>query len=174
MISAIQLERSKDRYAPDENVEIRVKFAIEGAVRSSFNEENWTLAYDSNDVSFKMKYGIKLTSGGFRKKHIGRSIDSYRKASIFWTRNPKLVNPMKDRKIWVQVAKNFEPFIRLSEEETRQELFDFDEKFVFRASDLGSGTHHIGAEVFASWQRHKYVEPGAVKNNSAEIEITVS
>ena len=89
MISAIQLERSKDRYTPDENVEIRVKFAVEGAVRSAFNEENWTLAYDSNDVSFKMKYGVKLTSGGFRKKHMGRNIDSYRKASIFWTRNPK-------------------------------------------------------------------------------------
>ena len=50
---------------------------------------------------------------------------------------------MKDRRIWVQVAKNFEPFIRLSEEEVRQELFDFDEKFVFKASDLGKGKHKI-------------------------------
>lgn len=173
MISDIQLERSKDGYSSDENVQINVKFAVNGGVRNAFSEENWTKAYNNNDVSFKMKYGVKLTSTGFRKKEVGRPIDTYRKASIFWTRNPKLVNPMKDRRIWVQVAKNFEPFIRLSEEEVRQELFDFDEKFVFHASDLGKGRHRIGAEVFASWQRHEYTEPGTVKNSSDEIEITV-
>ena len=174
MISAIQLEKSKNEYLSDENITINVKFAVEGDIRDAFNEENWTHAYNNNDVSFKMKYGVKLTSGGFRKHELGRTIDSYRKASIFWTRNPKLVNPMKDRRIWVQVAKNFEPFIRLSEEEVRQELFDFDEKFVFAASDLGKGKHKLGVEVFASWQRHEYTEPGTVKNYSNEIEVTVS
>ena len=103
-----------------------------------------------------------------------KAIDTYRKASIFWTRNPKLVNPMKDRRIWVQVAKNFVPYIRLSEEEVRSELLDFDEKFAFKASDLGSGKHKIGVEVFASWQKHDFTEPGSVKNNSREIEITVN
>lgn len=173
MISAITLE-SKDEYSLDDNIEVRVKFAVEGDIRNSFTEENWTSAYNKNDVSFKMKYGVKLVLGGFRKKTVGKPKDTYRKASIFWTRNPKLVNPMKDRRIWVQVAKNFEPFIRLSEEEVRQELFDFDEKFVFHASDLGSGKHHISAEVFASWQRHEYTEPGTVKNHSNELEIVVN
>ncbi|KER07061.1 hypothetical protein AAA799E16_00226 [Marine Group I thaumarchaeote SCGC AAA799-E16] len=172
-ISEIKLVNSKDEYSSDENIEIHVQFSVEGDLRDAFNEENWTKAYNNNDVSFKMKYGVKLTSGGFRKKELGRTIDTYRKASIFWTRNPKLVNPMKDRRIWVQVAKNFEPFIRLSEEEVRQELFDFDEKFVFKASDLGQGKHKIGAEAFASWQKHDYTEPGSVKNNSTEIEIVI-
>ena len=81
---------------------------------------------------------------------------------------------MKDRRIWIQVAKNFEPFIRLSEEEVREELFDFDEKFVFKASDLGEDKHKIGAEVFASWQKHDYTEPESIKNSSEEIEITIS
>ena len=173
-ISEIKLVNSKDEYSSDENIEIHVQFSVEGDLRDVFNEENWTKAYNNNDVSFKMKYGIKLTSGGFRKKELGRTIDTYRKASIFWTRNPKLVNPMKDRRIWVQVAKNFEPFIRLSEEEVRQELFDFDEKFVFKASDLGQGKHKIGAEAFASWQKHDYTETGSIKNNSGEIEITIN
>lgn len=173
-ISEIQLVKSKDEYSSDENVEINVKFAIEGGIRDSFNEANWTKAYNNNDVSFKMKYGVKLAKGGFKKKGLGREVDTYRKASIFWTRNPKLVNPMKDRRIWVQVAKNFEPFIRLSEEEVRQELFDFDERFVFKASDLGKGKHKIGAEAFASWQKHDYTEPDSVKNNSDEIEITIN
>jgi len=173
-ISEIKLVNSKDEYSFDENVEIYVQFSVEGGIRDAFNEVNWTKAYNNNDVSFKMKYGIKLMSGGFRKKELGRTIDTYRKASIFWTRNPKLVNPMKNRRIWVQVAKNFEPFIRLSEEEVKQELFDFNERFLFKASDLGKGKHKIGSEVFASWQKHDYTETGNIKNSSNEIEITIN
>lgn len=173
-ISAIELVKSKDEYSSDENIEINVRFLVEGDLRNAFNEANWTKAYNNNDVSFKLKYGVKLVTGGLRKKELGRTVDTYRKAAIFWTRNPKLVNPMKDRRIWVQVAKNFEPFIRLSEEEVRQELFDFDEKFVFKASDLGKGKHRIVAEAFASWQKHDFIETGNVKNSSSEIEITIN
>ena len=173
-ISEIKLVKSKDEYSFNDNIEINVQFSVDGDLRDAFNETNWTKAYNNNDVSFKMKYGIKLTSGGFRKKDLGRTIDTYRKASIFWTRNPKLVNPMKDRRIWVQVAKNFEPFIRLSEEEVRQELFDFNEKFVFKASDLEKGKHKISAEAFVSWQKHDYTETGNVKNSSNEIEIIIN
>ena len=172
-ISEISLIKDKDQYSSSDTIGINVQFSIEDDIRNSFNEANWTKAYNNNDVSFKLKYGIKLTSGGFRKKEIGKAIDTYRKAAIFWTRNPKLVNPMKDRRIWVQVAKNFEPFIRLSEEEVRQELFDFNEKILIKASDLGSGSHKIGAEVFASWQKHDYTDSDSVKNNSKEIEITI-
>jgi len=173
-ISAIELVKSKDEYSSDENIEINVQFLVEGDLRNAFNEANWTKAYNNNDVSFKLKFGVKLVTGGLRKKELGKTIDTYRKAAIFWTRNPKLVNPMKNRRIWVQVAKNFEPFIRLSEEEVRQELFDFDEKFVFKASDLGKGKHRIVAETFASWQKHDFIETGNVKNSSSEIEITIN
>lgn len=172
-ISDIRMVKNKDEYALNDTIEINVSFKVEGGLRDAFNEANWTKAYNNNDVSFKMKYGIKLISGGIRKKEIGKTIDTYRKAAIFWTRNPKLVNPHKDRRIWVQVAKNFEPFIRLSEDEVRQELFDFNEKIVFKASDLGKGSHKIGADIFASWQKHDYTEPGNVKN-SKEIEITIN
>ena len=173
--SSIKLVKSEDTYSPRDKIGINVQFSVLGGIRDAFNEASWTRAYNNNDVSFKMKYGVKLTtSGGFRKKALGRTVDTYRKASIFWTRNPKLVNPMKDRRIWVQVAKNFEPFVRLTEEEVRQELFDFDERFVFSASDLGTGRHKVSAEVFASWQKHDYTEPGSIKNGSGELEITVN
>ena len=174
--SDITLISEKAEYAADENIQITVEFAIEGGIRDAFNEEDWTRAYEANDVSFKLKYGAKLTGGGgFRRKTVGRPVDTYRKASIFWTRNPKLVNPMKDKRIWVQVAKNFEPYIRLSEEEVRSELFDFAEVFVIKPSELGgSGTHKIGAEAYASWQKHEYAESGSIKNSSSrEIEIKI-
>jgi len=173
-ISDILLVNGTDQYSSSDTVQINVQFSIEGDIRNAFKEENWTKAYNNNDVSFKLKYVVKLISGGFRKKEIGKTIDTYRKAAIFWTRNPKLVNPHKDKRIWVQVSKNFEPFIRLSEEEVREELFDFNEKFIIKASDLGSGKHKIGAEVSASWQKHDYTESDSIKNNSKEIEITIN
>ncbi|NIP61567.1 MAG: hypothetical protein GWN01_10680 [Nitrosopumilaceae archaeon] len=173
-ISEIELEKSKEEYSLDDDIEINVKFSVQGGLRERFNEDNWTKAYEANDVSFKIKYGVKLTSGGFRKKTVGSPIDTYRKASIFWTRNPKLVNPMKDKRVWVQVAKNFVPIIKLSEEEVRQELLDFNEKFTIKASELGKGKHKIGAEVFASWQKHEFTDPESIKSNSQEIEITVN
>jgi hypothetical protein len=81
---------------------------------------------------------------------------------------------MKEKRVWVQVAKNFEPIIRLTEDEVRQELFDFEEKLTFKASELGSGKHKIGAEVFASWQKHHYTEPDNVKSSAKEIEIKIN
>ena len=115
-----------------------------------------------------------MAKGGLRKHELGKPVNTYRKASIFWTRNPKLVNPMKDRRIWVQVAKNFEPFIALTEEDVRKEFFDFEEKFTFKASELGTGNHKISAEAFASWEKHPYINKGDAKNQSAEIEISIN
>jgi hypothetical protein len=172
-ISDISLTKSKDAFSLDEDIDVDVKFSIQGNLREAFTEKNWTKAYNKNDNLFKLKYGVKLLSGGVRKREIGKPIDSYRKASIFWTRNPKLVNPMKKKRVWVQIAKNFEPFIRLTEEEVRQEFFDFEEKIIFKASELGTGKHKIGAEAFVSWQKHDYTEPFSTKSHAGEIEINI-
>ena len=174
MISDIQLEKSKDQFSPDEDITINVRFSVTGEIRDSFTEKNWTEAYNQNDNTIKLKYGIKLSKSGLRKHDLGKPIDDYRKASIFWTRNPKLVNQMKEKRIWVQVAKNFEPFIRLTEEEVRQEFFDFNESYIFKASELGSGEHKISAEISASWQTHTYIQKGDSKNQSEEIEIIIN
>jgi hypothetical protein len=174
MISDLELIKDKDDYTVNDDITVNVKFSLTGKVRDAFNEENWNIAYDKFDNQFKLKYGIKLVSGGLRKHNVGKPIDTYRKASIFWTRNPKLVNPMKERKIWVQVAKNFEPFIRLTVEDVQKELFDFDESVIFKASELGSGKHKIGAEVFVSWNKHEYIERDGEKMNVDGIEINVN
>ena len=173
-ISNLILVKDKDTYAIGDNFTLNVKFSLNGQVRDAFNEKNWTDAYDKNDNQFKLKYGIKLTSGGLRKHSLGKPIDTYRKASIFWTRNPKLVNPMKERRIWVQVAKNFEPIIKLTEEEIQKELFDFDEPIILSASELGKGKHKVTAEVFASWNKHQYTDGDKVKLHSKEIEININ
>ena len=172
-ISNLVLVKDKDAYGVDDSVTLSVKFSLSGDVRNAFNEKNWTDAYENNDNQFKLKYGIKLVSTGLRKHDVAKPIDTYRKASIFWTRNPKLVNPMKEKRIWVQVAKNFEPIIKLTEEDVQKELFDFDEQFILSASELGKGKHKIGAEVFASWNTHPYIEKNEEKTHSQEIEIEI-
>ena len=173
-ISEIKLEKSKEEFSLDDNITVNAQFSVMGNLRESFTEKNWTQAYERNDNTFKLKYGIKLLKSGLRKHEVGKTVDTYRKASIFWTRNPKLVNPMKEKRIWVQVAKNFEPFIKLTEEEVRQELFDFNESFKFNASELGKGKHKISAEAFVSWQTHDFVEKGDSKSQSEEIEISIN
>ena len=134
-ISGIEILKDKEAYTVNDTILFNVKFSITGLLRDSFTEENWTKSYEKYDNVFKLKYGIKLNKTGLRKSSINE-IDSYRKASIFWTRNPKLVNPMKEKRIWVQVAKNFKPIIRLTEEEVREEFFDFDEKIIIEAIKL--------------------------------------
>ena len=173
-ISNLSLVKDKDAYSSDDSITINVKFSLSGDVRNSFTEKNWTHAYENNDNQFKLKYGIKLVSSGLRKHDMVKPIDTYRKASIFWTRNPKLVNPMKEKRIWVQVAKNFEPIIKLTEGDVQRELFDFDEALVLNASDLGQGKHKVSAEVFASWNKHTYVEKNEEKTHSEEIEIEIN
>ena len=172
-ISNLSLVKDKDVYATEDGITINVKFSLTGDVRNAFNEKNWTDAYEKNDNQFKLKYGIKLVSSGLRKHDVIKPIDTYRKASIFWTRNPKLVNPMKEKRIWVQVAKNFEPIIKLTEADVQKELFDFDEQIILNASDLGKGKHKVGAEVFASWNKHTYIEKNEEKVRSEEIEIEI-
>ena len=173
-ISDLNLVKDKDVYSINDSVTLNVKFSLKGEVRNAFNEKNWTEAYEKNDNQFKLKYGIKIVSSGLRKHDIIKPIDTYRKASIFWTRNPKLVNPMKEKRIWVQVAKNFEPIIKLTEEDVQKELFDFDEQVILNASDLGKGKHKVGAEVFASWNKHTYVEKNEEIVHSQEIEIEIN
>ena len=172
-ISNLMVVKDKDVYASNDSITLNVKFSLNGDVRDSFNEKNWTDAYEKNDNQFKLKYGIKIGSSGIRKHDIVKPIDTYRKASIFWTRNPKLVNPMKEKRIWVQVAKNFEPIIKLTEADVQKELFDFDEQIILNASDLGKGKHKVGAEVFASWNTHPYIEKNEEKVRSEEIEIEI-
>jgi hypothetical protein len=173
-ISNLSLVKDKDVYATEDGITINVKFSLTGDIRNAFNEKNWTDAYEKNDNQFKLKYGIKLVSSGLRKHDVIKPIDTYRKASIFWTRNPKLVNPMKEKRIWVQIAKNFEPIIKLTEEDVQKELFDFDEPVILSGTDLGKGKHKISAEVFASWNKHTYIEKNEEKMHSSEIEIEIN
>ena len=172
-ITGVEVAAPGGEHTTQDTIRITVRFSVQGDTRNAFNESNWTKSYEANDVSVKIKYGIKLVTGGIRKKNLGKPTDSYRKAAIFWTRNPKLVNPMKEKRVWVQVAKNFTPIIRLTEEEVRQELFDFNEEYAVKASELGAGSHKISGEVHVSWQKHHLMEKNSVRAEIPETTISI-
>ena len=172
-ISEVSLEKAPEKFKEGENVTVNVKFSITGALRQAFNEKNWEKAYNKHDNVFKLRYGIKLYSGGLRKREIGKALDTYKKVALFWTRNPKLTQ-MGEKKVWVQISKNFEPFIPKNQVEAQEVLLDFDEKMHFNASELGVGKHKIGAEIYVSWFKHDYAESFDQKAHSKEIEIEIT
>ena len=172
-ITDVEIAPPQAEHTTQDTIRMTVRFSVQGSTRDAFNETNWTRSYEANDVAVKIKYGIKLVSGGIRKKTLGKSVESYRKAAIFWTRNPKLVNPMKEKRVWVQVAKNFTPVIRLTEGEVRHELFDFEEHYTIRASELGEGSHKIGGEVHVSWQRHHLMEKNSLRAEIPPTTVTI-
>jgi hypothetical protein len=172
-IDKVLLEKSADKFSVNDNIAINVKFSVTGGLREAFNEKNWERAYNKHDNVFKLKYGVKLYSGGLRKQVVGPPIDTYKKAALFWTRNPKLTQ-MAEKKVWVQISKNFEPHIPMNQAEAQQLLLDFDEKIDIKASELGTGKHKIGAEVYVSWFKHDYTEEFDGKTNSKEIEIEIT
>lgn len=173
-IDKIDVTPSKESYSLDDTIHLMVKFSVRGKSRDSFTESNWTEAYNANDVSIKIKYEVHITSMGLRRQKLGKPIISYKKAAIFWTRNPKLVNPMKEKRVWVQVAKNFTPIIKLTEEEVRQELFDFEEDYTIKASELGAGTHKVRGNVHVSWQKHHFLDKNDVHGEILPIQVTVN
>ena len=79
----------------------------------------------------------------------------------------------KDKRVWVQVAKNFTPHIKLSQEEVQQELFDFEETINVKASEIGTGEHQISAEAYVSWNKHDYTDSDKTSNSSKNYKITV-
>ncbi|MDH2908339.1 MAG: hypothetical protein PXX83_09630 [Candidatus Nitrosotalea sp.] len=172
-ISGVSLVKASDKPGIEDNVTINVKFSVTGALREAFTERNWEKAYNNHDNTFKLRYGVKLHTGGLRKKEIGKPLDTYKKVALFWTRNPKLTQ-IGEKKIWVQISKNFEPIIPNSQSEAQQIFLDFDEKMQFSASELGVGKHKIEAEVYVSWFKHDYAEPFDETVRSKEIEIEVT
>ena len=76
-ISAMTLEKEKDEFSTDESITINVRFSLTGGLRDAFTEENWTQAYNENDNTIKLKYGVKLAKGGLRKHELGKPVDTY-------------------------------------------------------------------------------------------------
>lgn len=70
-LTEIVLTADKQEYTRTDDIIITAEFKIQGDLRDSFNEKNWTESYNKFDNLFKLKYGVKVFSGGFRKRAKG-------------------------------------------------------------------------------------------------------
>jgi hypothetical protein len=161
--SAILSKSQQESARPDHPLTLSLSFRVEGSIRQDFSQKNWERAYNKHDNGFRMTIEVDLKSG--RRTIV--PIKFVRKASLFWTRNPKI-----PYRIWVSIVKDDTPHYPLSEEEARSLLFDVNEVIELSGSHhLDSGTHKLYTDIRVSWGKHQYTQPTEIKGRSNDIEL---
>jgi hypothetical protein len=162
-IASATLAKSQESVRPDHPLTLSLSFRVEGSIREAFSQKNWERAYNKHDNTFRMTIEVDLKSG--RRTIV--PIKFVRKASLFWTRNPKITY-----RIWVSIVKEDTPFYPLSEEEARSLLFDVNKVIELTGSHLDSGgTHTLYADIRVSWGKHQYTEPTEIRGRSNDIKL---
>ena len=162
-IASATLAKSQESVRPDHPLTLSLSFRVEGSIREAFSQKNWERAYNKHDNTFRMTIEVDLKSG----RRTIMPIKFVRKASLFWTRNPKITY-----RIWVSIIKEDTPFYPLSEEEARSLLFDVNKVIELTGSHLDSGgTHELYADIRVSWGKHQYTEPTEIKGRSNDIKL---
>lgn len=171
-ISNVKLVQSSSRVKLNEPVTLEVQFKVDGHIREAFNQQAWTDAYNKHDNNFRIKYVIKVLTGSVKKRDIVEPIKFVRKASFYWSRNPKLPPPPPNKKIWVMVVMDDRPNLPDSIEHAKSMIFDVRRPIELVGSSIGKGKHKLIAHVTASWGKHLFTEGAELAAKSNEIEIT--
>jgi hypothetical protein len=162
-IASATLSKSHESVRSDHPLTLSLSFRVEGSIREAFSQKNWERAYNKDDNGFRMTIEVDLKSG--RRTIV--LLKSVRKASMFWTRNPKI-----PYRIWVSIVKDDTPYYPLSEEEARSLLFDVNKVIELNGSPhLYSGTHKLYAAIRVSWGKHEYTQPTEIKGRSNDIKL---
>jgi hypothetical protein len=156
------LSKSQESVSPDHPLTLSLSFRVEGSIRQDFSQRSWERAYNKHDNGFRMTIEVDLKSG----RGTIVPIKFVRKASLFWTRNPKI-----PYRIWVSIVKDDTPHYPLSEEEARSLLFDVNKVIELSGSHLDSGTHKLYTDIKVSWGKHQYTQPTEIKGRSNDIEL---
>jgi len=141
---------------------LNLSFEIKGSIREDFNQKNWERAYNRHDNIFRIKIEVTLKSS--RKKILHS--ENLRKASLFWTRNPKLPH-----RIWALIIKDDTSFYPSSIEEAKSLLFDVEKRFELKSNNLQPGNQNICAGIRVSWGKHYYSEPSELRAESNKVEL---
>jgi hypothetical protein len=162
-IANAALSKSQESVRNDNPLTLSLSFRVEGSIREAFSQKNWERAYNKHDNSFRMTIEVDLRSG----RKIIMPIKFVRKASLFWTRNPKI--PFR---IWVSIVRDDTSYYPLSEEEAKSMLFDVNKVVELDGSYLDSaGAHTLYADIRVSWGEHQYTKPTQIKGKSNDIKL---
>lgn len=171
-IGALKLVPSASRVKMGEPLTLEVQFGIDGRIREMLNQKTWTEAYNKHDNLFMIKYTIGVQTKSARKREVVKPVSFVRKASFYWSRNPKLPPPPPNKKIWAMIVVDDSPVLPESEIQARSLIFDVRRSFELMGSAVGKGRHKLFAYARASWGRHLYTEPAKVEARSNIIEVS--
>lgn len=162
-IRELTLIPSLIEFGENDSIEFMISFMIDGEVREKLNEDVWSTAYDKHDNLFRIKYTLVLSHG--------KPITLLRKASFYWSRDPKRYPLPPSKKIWVMIVRDDQPIIPKDTEEARRLLFDVQYSIVLDASSFHNGENEVYVDVKASWGRHTFIEKGEISARSTTIKI---
>ena len=140
----------------------RITFKIEGEIRRVFDQRSWERAYNLHDNLFRIKIDIDLKSDG---KTLSR-LNSLHKASLFWTRNPKL-----PYRIWIFIIKDDATFYPSDVEEARSLLFDVEKEIIANASQFDPDIRDVYAQIRVWWGRHNYTPTCELQAKTNKISL---
>lgn len=170
-LSDVKLLCSASRIKLDEPLKLDLRFRVDGRIRKELNQQNWTQAYNRHDTTFLIKYVIRIQTGSVKKRDIVEPVTFVRKASFYWSRDPKLLPPPPSKKIWAMIVSDESPVLPNNVEEAKTLLLDVSYSTELMGSNIGKGTHQIVARVSTSWGKHFYTEPVEIEARSNEVEI---
>lgn len=170
-IRDVMLVSSARRIRLDEPLKLDLRFKIDGHIRKALEQQNWTYAYNRHDTTFLIKYVIRIQTGSLKKRGIVEPIKFTRKASFYWSRNPKLPPPPPNKKIWAMIVVDDSPNLPDSVEDAKSLLLDVSSSVQLMGSNIGEGKHKLVALVSASWGKHTYTEPAEIEAGSNQVEI---
>ena len=170
-ISGTILVPSASRINMNEPLTLDLQFKIDGRIREVFNQQTWTDAYNKHDNVFRVKYTIRIQTGSVKKRDVVEPIKLVRKASFYWSRNPKMLPPPPSKKIWTMIVLDDRPNLPESVEQARSLIFDVRRPIELIGSSIGKGKHKLIAHVSASWEKHTFTESMEVDARSNEVEI---
>lgn len=168
----LSLSTEKDRVSLDEPISFEVKFSISGSLRDSFRQEAWESAYNKHDNTLRVRYDVEIyrKAGGILKSSIVKPKKLWRKATLYWSRNPEL-----PYRIWAMIIdENGRPSLPGDEEEAKRSLFDGNLKFGLLGSDIGRGKHTIQAQLRTRWGKHSYLDQGDLRGSTNKISLECS
>lgn len=170
-ISDAKLSASASTVKMNEPFTLDLKFRVDGQVRKMFNQQNWTDAYNRHDTAFRIKYSIRVQTGSVKKKDVVEPIKFVRKASFYWSRNPKLPPPPPVKKIWAMVVIDDNPNLPENVEHAKELVFDVKRPIQLIGSSIGKGKHKLMASVTASWGKHLDMEKTEINGKTNQIEM---
>lgn len=161
-IENVRLTSLRTGLNSDKRVTFRIAFTIGGKIREVFDQKSWERAYNLHDNLFRIKIDIDLKSGSRNLAHTG----SLRKASLFWTRNPKL-----PYRIWILIIKDDTTFYPSSIEEARSLLFDVEKDISLNVSQIDVGKQDVHAHIRVWWGKHQYTPSCELKSRTNKISL---